>query len=157
MVKKVSSRNSAIPGAPCYVSDIANTSDFYQVFYTGSSGDPVPVVKGWLRASLRAVDQSNPLHKPYLPHRNYYSTDVQPVKLNEAYTMDIEIWPTNVVIGAGAKLVLEIASSDTQGSQRYPHNHPVDRNPERFRGVNNIHIGARFENYLLVPVIPERS
>lgn len=98
-----------------------------EVLYTGTAGDGVPLVKGWLRVSLRKVHDENPKHKSWLPHREYLSTDVQPVKAGEVYPVDIEIWPTNVVVGRGGKLVLEVSSGDTQGAAIFQHNSPVDR------------------------------
>jgi predicted acyl esterase len=50
-----------------------------EVPYTSSSGDAVPVTKGWLRTSLRQVNTESPYHRPYLPRREYLSTDVQQV------------------------------------------------------------------------------
>lgn len=98
-----------------------------EVFYTGTAGDGVPLVKGWLRVSLRKVHDENPKHKAWLPHREYLSTDVQPVKAGEVYPVDIEIWPTNVVVGKGGKLVFEVSSGDTQGAAVFQHNSQVDR------------------------------
>ncbi|KAI7374815.1 alpha/beta-hydrolase, partial [Hortaea werneckii] len=40
-----------------------------EVFYTGTAGDPVPLTKGWLRVSLRKVEESHPKHREWLPHR----------------------------------------------------------------------------------------
>ncbi|KAL6703986.1 hypothetical protein ACN47E_008924 [Coniothyrium glycines] len=124
-----------------------------EVFYTGTAGDPVPIVKGWLRASLRKTDTTHPKHKEYLPYRHYFSSDVQPVSLDKIYTLDIEIWPTNVVIDKGGKLVVEIAGHDTQGSGYFTHNHPEDRPLVKFQGRNNLHFGSDLDNYLLAPVI----
>jgi predicted acyl esterase len=98
-----------------------------EVFYTGTAGDPVPLCKGWLRVSMRKVDEQNSRNRPWLPHRNYYSTDVQPVLPGEVYPVDIEIWPTNVVVEKGGKIILEVASGDTQGSGIFQHNSPIDR------------------------------
>jgi predicted acyl esterase len=84
------------------------------VFYTGTTGEPVPVVKGWLRLSLRQIDASHPAHREYLPYRNYYSTNVQKVTPGELDPVDVEIWPTSVVIGKGHTLALQIAGHDTQ-------------------------------------------
>ncbi|EOO02924.1 putative x-pro dipeptidyl-peptidase (s15 family) protein [Phaeoacremonium minimum UCRPA7] len=98
-----------------------------EVFYTGTAGDPVPLCKGWLRASMRKVHDQNPKHRPWLPHREYLSTDVLPVKAGEIYPVDVEIWPTNVVVERGGKLILEVASGDTQGSGVFQHNSEVDR------------------------------
>lgn len=98
-----------------------------EIFYTGTAGDPVPLCKGWLRASLRKIHDKHPNHKPWLPHREYLSTDVQPVETGKVYEVDVEIWPTNVVVEKGSKLVFELSSGDTQGSGVFQHNSEVDR------------------------------
>lgn len=98
-----------------------------EVYYTGTAGDPVPLCKGWLRASLRKVHDENPKHQPWLPHREYLSTDVASVKAGEVYPVDVEIWPTNVVVDKGGKLVFEVGSGDSQGSGIFQHISQVDR------------------------------
>lgn len=98
-----------------------------EVFYTGTAGDPVPLTKGWLRVSLRKTNPDHAKHRPYLPWREYLSTDVQPVIPGEVYAVDVEVWPTNVVVEKGGKVVFEVASGDTQGSGIFQHNDPVDR------------------------------
>ncbi|KAG7411368.1 Cocaine esterase [Fusarium oxysporum f. sp. rapae] len=110
-----------------------------EVFYTGTAGDPVPLTKGWLRVSLRKVDREHPKHREWLPHRNYTSKDVQPVIQGEVYAVDIEVWPTNVIVDKGGIFL---------------HNDPVDRSPEVFQGSNHIHFGPRQQNYVTLPVIP---
>ncbi|KAJ5609995.1 hypothetical protein N7510_006714 [Penicillium lagena] len=127
-----------------------------EVVYTGTAGDPVPLCKGWLRVSMRQVNHEHPRNRPWLPHRNYYSTDVQPVIPGEVYTVDVEVWPTNVVVEKGGKIVLEVASGDTQGCGVFQHHSPIDRPPERFQGQNHIHFGLG-GNYLTLPVIPASS
>lgn len=98
-----------------------------EVKYTGTAGDDVPLTKGWLRASLRKVKEDDPRNKEWLPHREYLSTDVQQVKPDTIYDVDVEIWPTNVVVEKGGKIVFEVASGDTQGSGIFQHNSPKDR------------------------------
>jgi predicted acyl esterase len=98
-----------------------------EVFYTGTAGDPVPLAKGWLRVSLRKVNTEHYKHRAWLPWRDYYSIDVLPVIPGEVYGVDIEVWPTNVVVERGGKLVFEVASGDTQGSGIFQHNDPSDR------------------------------
>lgn len=98
-----------------------------EVFYTGTAGDNVPLTKGWQRLSLRKVNKEHPKHREWLPWRDYYSTDVLPVIPGEVYPVDVEVWPTNVVVEKGGKLVFEVASGDTQGSGIFLHNDPVDR------------------------------
>lgn len=128
--------------------------DEKEVFYTGTAGDPVPLCKGWLRTSLRKVNESHRKHRAYLPHRDYTSADVLPVIPGEVYTIDIEVWPTNVVVEKGGRIVFEVASGDTQGSGIFLHDDPVDRAVEKLQGVNNINFGEGLENYLVLPVIP---
>jgi putative CocE/NonD family hydrolase len=98
-----------------------------EVFYTGTAGNPVPLCKGWLRTSLRKVNKEHINHREWLPHRDYFSTDVLPVIPGEVYPVDVEIWPTNVVLSPGSKLVFEVSSGDTQGCERFKHTSPTDR------------------------------
>jgi len=98
-----------------------------EVFYTGTAGDPVPLTKGWLRVSMRKVNEKSLRHNEHMPYRDYFSTDVLPVMPGEVYPVDVEIWPTNIVVEKGGKLILEVASGDTQGSGIFQHNDPIDR------------------------------
>ncbi|KAH7133840.1 Alpha/Beta hydrolase protein [Dactylonectria macrodidyma] len=126
-----------------------------EVFYTGTMGDPVPIVKGWLRVSLRKVDADNEFHKDFIPYRNYYSSDVQPVEENQKYEVDVEIWPTNVVLEPQETLVLEIAGHDTQGVGNFSHDHEDDRNPKVFDGNNTLHVG-KDASWLTLPIISSK-
>jgi predicted acyl esterase len=98
-----------------------------EIHYTGTAGDPVPLTKGWLRVSLRKTNPNHPNAKPYTPYRDYFSTVVQPVIPGEVYGVDVEIWPTNVVVEKGSRIVFEVSSGDTQGSGLFLHNSPSDR------------------------------
>lgn len=128
-----------------------------EIYYTGTAGDPVPVSKGWLRCSLRKTDSSHPWHRPYFPRRNYSSSDVQPIIPGEVYDVDVEIWPTNVIVSPGHRLVFEVSGADTQGCGVFTHESPTDRPEEVFKGHNEIHFGTDSGNYLLLPRIPDRS
>lgn len=68
--------------------------------------------------------------------------------------VDIEVWPTNVVLEKGAKLVFEISSGDTQGSGIFTHNGEKDRSKDKLEGLNHIHFGPQRENYVVLPIIP---
>ncbi|KAH7232852.1 Alpha/Beta hydrolase protein [Fusarium tricinctum] len=127
-----------------------------EIHYTGTAGDPVPLSKGWLRVSLRRVNTSHPKHRDFLPWREYLSTDVQPVIVGEQYEVDVEVWPTNVVLDPGAKLVLEVASGDTQGCGIFRHDDETDRAPDKFQGMNHICFGPGILNYVTLPVIPPK-
>ncbi|OJD33959.1 x-pro dipeptidyl-peptidase (s15 family) protein [Diplodia corticola] len=127
-----------------------------EVFYTGTAGDPVPLTKGWLRISMRKTNPEHAKHRPHLPWREYLSTDRLPVIPGEVYGVDVEVWPTNVVVEKGGRLVFEVASGDTQGSGIFLHSHPVDRSEEKLRGVNHIVFGPKYSNYVTLPVIPPK-
>jgi len=109
-----------------------------EVFYTGTAGDPVPLTKGWLRASLRKIASEHPRNSPYQPYREYRSTDVQEVKPDTVYAVDVEIWPTNVVAEKGGRIVLEVSSGDTQGSGIFTHTSEVDRYVDIFLCLNGL-------------------
>jgi predicted acyl esterase len=98
-----------------------------EIFYTGTVGDPAPITKGWLRVSLRKTNESGFHHEPWLPERGYRSSDVQPVILDEVYAVDVEMWPTNVVVEEGGRLAFEISSGDTQGIGPFRHDNKADR------------------------------
>ncbi|KIW39760.1 uncharacterized protein PV06_08345 [Exophiala oligosperma] len=125
-----------------------------EISYTGSVGDPVPIAKGWLRVSLRKINPDHPLHRPWLPYRDCSSESVQPVTVDEVYPVDVEVWPTNVVVDAGARLVLEVSSCDTAGAGIWGHTDPVDRPADVLRGINRIHFGPDHLNYVTLPIIP---
>lgn len=127
-----------------------------EIHYTGTVGDPVPVTKGWLRVSLRKVAATHPLHRSWRPHREYRASDVLPVESGVVYPVDVEVWPTNVVVGPGHRLVLEVSSGDTQGAGLFEHNSEVDRPTGVFEGVNSIHFGPGRENWVQLPFIPDR-
>ena len=82
---------------------------------------------------------------------------MQPVKVGEVYAVDVEIWPTNVVVSEGGKLILEISGADTQGSGIFTHESEKDRPEEVFKGTNEIVFGVGEGSYVVLPRIPERS
>ncbi|KAF4627830.1 hypothetical protein G7Y89_g10321 [Cudoniella acicularis] len=127
-----------------------------EIFYTGTAGDSVPVTKGWLRCSLRKTNPSHPYHREYLPYREYHSSDAELLNPGEVYSVDVEIWPTNVVVGEGNKLVFEIAGTDTQGCGIFKHEDP-DRKEAVFKGLNQLHFGSGEGNYVTLPYIPEEG
>lgn len=124
-----------------------------EVLYTGTAGDGVPLAKGWLRCSMRKIHDNHPRHRSYLPHREYLSTDVEYVKAEEIYGVDVEIWPTNVVVEKGGKIVLEVASGDTQGCGQFQHDSKIDRPRWKFAGRNHLHFGVGTVNYVTLPII----
>lgn len=151
-----------------------------EICYTGSGGDATPATKGWLRVSLRKVNDKHVRHRPWLPHRDYFSMDVLPVVLGEVYGVDVEVLPTNVVVERGGSLAFEVSSGDTSGTGIFKHNHPEDRfvvpirktfrylqhiktglivgrPASKFQGTNSIRFGPHWENYVTLPIIPSEK
>ena len=115
------------------------------VFELGQQSQPVPVAKGWLRASHRALDPSLALpHRPY--HRHQDTPVAEP---DEVVRIDVEIWPTCMVFEKGHRIRLDIQPRDGVGAAPYTH-YCADYNT----GTNVIHTGGARASHLLFPVIP---
>lgn len=135
-----------------------------EVLYSGAMDPRTPISQGWLRASHRKLDadRSTP-EQPYHPH-----DEIQALTPQEIYELDIEIWPTSIVIPEGYRLALTVGGSDYKntdegtrfhtkfmtGSGAYWHDDERDRPKEVFGGTVTLHAGAGRTPYLLVPVIP---
>jgi len=142
-----------------------------EVVFRGAMDAHTPVAQGWLRASRRKLDPAKSL-----PYRPYHTHDEKwPLVPGEIAELDIEIWPTCIVVPAGYRLALTVRGKDyeyegvideeSRKFHRYPsrgcgpflHNDPEDRPPEIFANRVTIHTGVGRESYLLLPVIPEKA
>jgi len=63
---------------------------------------------GWLRASHRKLDPA--LSKPYWPYHTH--DEKQKLKPGERVELDVEIWPTSIVIPVGYRLAVSIRGRD---------------------------------------------
>jgi predicted acyl esterase len=138
-----------------------------EVTFIGSNDPRTPVGLGWLRASHRKLDPKKSLpYRPWHPHDEEW-----PLTPGEPVELDIEIWPTCIVVPPGYQLALTVRGKDYEvdGSDAaipnapYPmkgvgpflHVDPDDR-PRKIFGVRNtLHFCAGRQPYLLLPVIPE--
>jgi len=122
-------------------------ADGNEILETGQQGAPVPVAKGWLRASHRELDPALTLpYRPYHKHqRRQYLTP------GEIVQVQVEIWPTSMVFKKGHHIRLDVQPRDGAGSAGYMHYH-ADYNT----GTNTIYAGGERESYLLLPVIPPK-
>jgi putative CocE/NonD family hydrolase len=119
--------------------------DGKDVWEIGQQQQPVPVAKGWLRASHRKLDPERSL-----PYRPYHAHDErQWLKPGEVVQLQIEVWPTCMVFRKGHRIRLDIQPRDGVGSAPYTH-YSADYNT----GRNTIHTGGSTASYLLLPVIP---
>jgi len=145
------------------------TPDLREVTFMGAIDPHTPVAQGWLRASHRKLDPR--LSTDYRP---YHSHDqVQPLTPGEPVQLDVEIWPTSIVVPAGHRVALSVRGRDYEwqrhtgarlsnfknelrGCGPFLHDDPRDRPAEVFGGENTVHAGPGRESYLLIPVIPAR-
>ena len=121
--------------------------DGNDVWEVGQQQQNVPVAKGWLRASHRALDME--LSLPYRPYHRHDRR--QWLRNNAPVRMDVEIWPTCMVFRKGHRIRLDIQPRDGAGSAPYTH-YSADYNT----GDNTIYTGGGMASHLLLPVIPAR-
>jgi predicted acyl esterase len=139
-----------------------------EITFIGSNDPRVPIGLGWLRASHRKLDA-----KKSLPYRPWHTHDEQwPLQQGQVVELDIEIWPTSIVVPPGYRLALSIKGKDYEVDGKdialpnapYPmkgvgpflHIDPDDRPPGIFATQNTLHFSERQRPYLLLPIIPER-
>ncbi|HEY1979357.1 MAG TPA: CocE/NonD family hydrolase C-terminal non-catalytic domain-containing protein, partial [Xanthobacteraceae bacterium] len=140
--------------------------DFKEVVFQGAIDPHTPVGQGWLRASHRQLD--NKLTKPYRPYHTH--TKELPLKAGEVAELDIEIWPTSIVVPAGHRVALTIRGKDyvyggpsggklsnfkneLTGCGPFLHDDPRDRPAQIFSGTTALHFGGQTRPYLLLPII----
>lgn len=135
-----------------------------EVLFIGSNDPKVPVGLGWLRASHRKLDTERSL--PYRPVHTH--DEIWPLKPGEPVELDVEIWPTCIVIPTGYRLSLTVSGRDYQhegvelpgamypmrGVGPFLHAHPEDRPSEVFETTNTLHFAGGEAPYVLLPVIP---
>jgi len=142
-----------------------------EVVFRGAMDEHTPVAQGWLRASHRALDEARSL--PYRPVHPHHA--VEPLVPGRVYRLDVEIWPTSVVIPAGYRLSLTVAGRDyeyagpmtdpSKSYHRYPSRgcgpflHPFgpDRPVEIYGGDVTIHTGPEYPSSLLLPIVPSKE
>ena len=143
--------------------------DLTEVVFQGAIDPHTPVGQGWLRASHRRVDRKlSTLSRPYHTHDR-----LQPLKQGEVAELDVEIWPTSIVVPAGHRLALSVRGRDyvypgpsggklsnfkneLTGCGPFLHDDPRDRPPDVFGGVTTLHFGGARKPYLLLPLIPPK-
>jgi uncharacterized protein len=164
--------------AKLWVSSETTDADFFlvlrlfdpagkEVTFIGANDPRVPVALGWLRASHRKLDPAR--SQPYRPWHTH--DEKWPLKPAEPVELDVEIWPTCIVVQPGYRLALTVRGKDYEVDGRdaalpnapYPmkgvgpflHIDPDDRNLEIFACRNTLHFAADKAPYLLLPIIPE--
>jgi hypothetical protein len=103
------------------------------------------VTKGWLRASMRAIDKK--LSRPHAPH--YSHTKPQMLTPNRVYEFTIAVMPTAYRFKAGSRIRLEVANGDSSVTEGvFSHFYTPDK-----VGRDTIHHDTRYPSRLLLPVM----
>ncbi len=146
------------------------TPDLREVVFMGAIDPHTPIAQGWLRASHRKLDPK--LSTPYRPYHTH--DEKQPLKPGEVVALDVEIWPTSIVVPAGHRIALSVRGRDYEwqkttgaklsnfknellGCGPFLHNDPRDRPASVFGGNVTLHMGPQHESYILLPIIPGRE
>jgi uncharacterized protein len=139
-----------------------------EVTFQGGIDPHAPIAQGWLRASHRQLDPT--LSTEYRPYHSHY--EEQPLTPGEVYELDVEIWPTSLVLPAGYRLALTVRGRDYEypkaggarlstfrnelrGSGPFLHDDPDDRPSEVFGGTVTLQVGGGHPAHLLLPIVPE--
>lgn len=142
--------------------------DGRQVTFQGALDPRTPIAQGWLRASHRKLDPER--SEPWRPWHTH--DELWPLEANRPVQLDIEIWPTCIVVPAGYSLGLSIRGTDYEhdgpadklsnikqpmrGSGPFLHDDEEDRPGEVFAGTTTIHFGDGWDNSLLLPIVGRR-
>jgi hypothetical protein len=105
-----------------------------------------PLATGWLRASHRKLDRG--LSVPYRPYHTH--DEAQPLIPGTIYEVEVEIWPTSIVIPHGYRLALTVGGKDSG-----MHNIAGDRPTGTFSGEVTIYTGDAHPSQLLAPQQPK--
>lgn len=142
--------------------------DLREVVFQGALDPHTPIAQGWLRASHRKLDpRKSSFYQPYHPH-----DEIQPLEPGLIYELDVEIWPTSIVVRAGYRLALTVRGKDYEyagstarlsnirnemrGCGPFLHDDPRDRPPSIFGGNVTLHAGPAHPSHLLLPVVPSQ-
>src|SRR5262249_23760102 len=143
--------------------------DMKEVTFQGALDPHTPIGQGWLPASHRELDKA--LTLPYRPYHTHQKK--QPLRPGEVYEVEIEIVPTCIVVPKGFRVGLSVRGRDYvypggsggrlsnmknefTGNGPFLHDDPRDRPMAIFGGETTIHLGAGKENFVLLPIIPEK-
>jgi len=139
-----------------------------EVVFQGAIDPHTPIAQGWLRASHRKLDAA--ISKPWRPYHTH--DEHQPLKPGIPTELDMEIWPTSIVVPAGYRIALSIRGKDYEHACRggklsnfknelrgcgpFLHDDPEDRPANVFSGTTTLYRNKERPPYLLLPIIPKK-
>ena len=140
--------------------------DGSEVTFQGAQDPHTPISQGWQRASHRKLDNERSL--PYRPFHMH--DEIQPLTPGEPVELEIELWPTCIVVPPSYRVALTIRGKDYEyvgtpvvaphvpyplrGVGPFTHNDPRNRPAELFGGINTLHFAESRRPWLMLPIIP---
>ena len=144
--------------------------DGKEVVFQGAIDPHTPIAQGWLRASHRKLNPD--LSTPYRP---YHTHDAQqPLTPGQVVELNIEVWPTSIVVPPGYRIGLTVRGKDYEyagpsggrlanfknelrGCGPFLHDDPRDRPPQIFGAKTTLHIGPDRAACVIIPIIPPKE
>lgn len=159
--------SSSTTDADIFVVLRAFAPDGREIAFQGAIDPHTPIGQGWLRASHRKLDPA--LSRPWRPYHAH--DEKQPLQPGVPVELDVEIWPTCIVLPAGYRIGLTVRGRDYEhglptnarlsnfknvlrGCGPFLHDDPVDRPTEIYGGRTTLHFGPAHQGFVLLPVIP---
>ncbi|HZP34498.1 MAG TPA: CocE/NonD family hydrolase [Candidatus Acidoferrales bacterium] len=160
--------SSSTEDADIFVALRVFAPDLSEIVFQGAIDPHTPIGQGWLRASHRAIDAK--LSTPWQPRHAH--TQRQSLRPGEIVELQVEIWPTCIVVPAGYRIGLSVRGKDYEyaasggklsnfknelrGCGPFLHDDPRDRPPKIFGGQTMMHGSREQQPFLLLPVIPSK-
>jgi predicted acyl esterase len=145
------------------------TPDLREVVFMGAIDPHTPIAQGWLRASHRKLDSK--LSTEYRPYHTH--DELQPLDPGKPVQLDIELWPTSIVVPPGHRLAFTVRGRDYEwqtstgarlsnfknelrGCGPFLHDDPRDRPSRIFGGRTTLHVSPSQQAYVHVPIVPAK-
>jgi predicted acyl esterase len=143
--------------------------DMKEIVFQGTLDPNTPIANGWLRASHRKLDIDKSM-----PWQPYHTHDEKQLLIpDKVYELDIEIWPTCIVIPPGYRLALSVRGKDYvyscatnhrlsnmkntfTGVGPFLHDDAMDRPESVFNRKVTLYSGPDHQSSLLLPIIPSK-
>lgn len=143
------------------------TPDLKEVTFSGAQDPHTPIAHGWLRCSARKLDK--PRSRSFQPYHAH--DEIEILEPGNIYDIDVEIWPTSIVVPPGYRVGLSVRGKDyvypgdlsidyakfgqpADGVGALRHNDLADRPVERSSGQITLHLDDSERSYLLLPIVP---
>jgi len=116
----------------------------------GIHGQKVPHAFGMLRASHRTLDPER--SSPYRPYHAH--TELTPVPAGQPIPLDIELWPTSIVLSPGHRLRVVLSSTVGSWSNIMESDQMREAGDGPAAGTITVHTGGEHDSAFLLPTIP---